>query len=246
MVKKLSERLADAYMVGNREQIDSLLKEAQEKTAQVQKNTRITPVLVNNLFNDENASAIKIYNFLNGAFGEDWWEWEFETIEKMLWTKYGVALDEINRDKLWAIKHLCNSNRPFLDWHEFNNIALSFGGAIADFEDLKKPTPGMIINAVKAMQYIRPEEEFSFEVKKYICIILSVEGIYTPPPSLTDLIKNEFTELVSKESIRNWPDVLKRMSSIINESNLELNENAVDIQAKRLINAEEAAITYGS
>ena len=171
---------------------------------------------------------------------------EFETIEKMLWVKYGIKLDEINRDKIWGIKHLCNSNRPFLDWHEFNNITLSFGGVIADFEDLRKPTPGMIITSVKSMKYIRPEETFSFEVKKYICLLLISEGIYTPPPSITNLIKEEFTETISVDSIKNWPSVLKRMSEIIINPKKDINENAVDIQAKRLIKAEEAAITYGS
>jgi hypothetical protein len=162
MHKKLSDKISDAYMIGDKNEIDSLLKEAQERTINAQKNTRITPININNLLNDENSSAIEVYDFMNKSLGEDWWEWEFETIEKMLWVKFGVALEEVNRDKLWAIKHLCNSNRPFLDWHEFNNISLSFSGSIADFEYLKRPTPGMIINAIKAMQYIRSEELFSF------------------------------------------------------------------------------------
>jgi hypothetical protein len=244
-MKKLSERLSDAYMVNDRAEIDKLIEETQEKTAKVQKNTRITPVLVNGIMNDENSSAVRIYDFLNGSFGDSWWEWEFETIEKLLWGRYGVALEEINRDKLWAIKHLCNSQRPFLDWSEFNQTALSFGGVMANFEDLKRPTPGMLINAVKSMQYIRPEEKFSFEVKKYICILLKAEGIYTPPPSIIDIIKEEFMEEVSKPSINNWPPVLKRMASYI-ENKDEIGETAVDIQAKRLIKAENAAIAYGS
>lgn len=242
---KLSDRLINAYMIGSPVEISSLLIEADERTKLAQKNTRITPVKVNTLLNDENASTIKTYDFLNKIFGENWWEWEFETIEKLLWINYGTVLDDRIRDKIWAIKHLCFSNRPFMDWNEFNNIALSFGGVITDFEDLKKPTPGMIINCIKAMQHIRPEEVFSFEVKKYICIILFSEGIYTPPPSIANLIKDEFTEVVSEDSVKNWSSIIRRMSEII-ENKDDINETTTDIQAKRLINAEEAAVAYGN
>lgn len=243
-MKKLSERISDAYMSGNQEAIEAILQEANEKTAQVQKNTRITPAKVNSVLNDENSSAYSVYEFLNASLGEDWWEWEFETIERMLWIKYGVALEDINRDKIWAIKHLCNSNRPFLDWHEFNNTALSFGGVIADFEFLKRPTPGMVINTVETMKKIRPEEPFSFEVKKYICLLLKEEGIYIPPPSIIDDIKEEFTETVTNDMIKQWPSILKRMSKLINDDS-DIQETVVDIQAKRLIKAESAAQAYG-
>lgn len=242
-MNKLSERLKDAYMVGNKELIDELLKEAQARTGA--KKTRITPIKINTVLNDEYASPVKVYNFLNQVFGEDWWEWEFPTIEKMLWVRFGVVLEDINRDKIWAIKHLCDSQRPFLDWHEFNAIALSFGSAINDFLYLKRPTPGMVINAVKSMKHIRPDEPFSVEVKAYICFLLIDDGIYVPPPSIADLIKNEYKLHISAESAQMWADTIKRFRAIIGGKNDNEEETPENIQAKRLVRAEMAAQKYG-
>ena len=244
MQKKLSERLQDAYMTGNRDLIESLKKEAQDKAESLQKKPTVNPITVNTVLNDDGSSAIKVYEFLESAFGEDWWELEFETIERLLWIKYGTALDDINRDKIWAVKYLCNSQRPFLDWFMFNQVAVAFAGAIADFEVLRTPTPGMIINAIAVMKYIRPEEPFSREIKKYISILLIQEGIYIPPPSLLELIGEEFEVLVKSSNKEEWQAVYNKYKEIIESKKYNLEEIPLDIQAKRLLVAEEAANTY--
>lgn len=243
-MKKLSERILDAYMVGDKEEAGRLVKEAEELSKVRQRSTKVSPVAVNTILNNPNASPINIYDFLNKSFGEDWWQWEYETLEQLLWTRYGAVLEPINADKIWAIKHLCNSNKPFRDWYEFNQIAIAFGGAIADFEVIKSPSPGMIVNAVTAMQYIRPEEAFDIEVKKYICVLLHAEGIYTPLPSLTALIKDDMAEFVSSHTKEAWPNVYKRYQKIIEDKDAQLNETITDIQVRRLIHAEEAALAY--
>jgi hypothetical protein len=243
-MKKLSERLQDAYMVGNKDLIESLKKEAQDKAEQLQKKPTVTPLAINTVLNDDGSSAIKVYEFLDTAFGEDWWELEFETIERLLWVKYGTALDDINRDKIWSVKYLCNSQRPFLDWFLFNQVAVALAGAIADFEVLRTPTPGMLINAVDIMKQIRPEEPFSREVKKYISIILIQEGIYVPPPSLLELIGEEFEVLISNPNKEEWQAVYNKYKEMIESKKYDVQETALDIQARRLLVAEEAANTY--
>lgn len=244
--KKLSDRLQDAYMLGDQDSIAALKQEAQVKAEGLQKRSRVVPLAVNTLLNNENSSVIKINEFLENVFGADWWELEHETIERLLWVKYGTALEDANRDKLWSIKYLLNSQRPFLDWFLFNQITLAFAGVIADFEVLRTPTPGMIINAVSAMKQLRPEEPFSREVKKYISILLIHEGIYTPPPSLLNLIGEEFESLVKNSNKEEWKAVYNRYKEILESKNVELQETSLDIQARRLLIAEEAANEYAT
>ena len=244
MEKKLSERLQDAYMIGDKDLIEKLKLEAQTKAETLQRKASVSPLIVHTILNNDNSSAIKIYEFLNTTLDDDWYELEFETIERLLWVKYGAALDEVISDKIQAIKHLCNSQRPFLDWFLFNQTAVAFSGAIADFDILRTPTPGMIINAVDAMRYIRPEEEFSREVKKYISIILIQEGISVPPPSLVDLIGEEFEVLVKNADRQEWQAVYNRYKEIIESKKFDIAETALDIQARRLLIAEEAASEY--
>ena len=246
MPSELSTKLMNAYMAGTEEDISAVKAEI----AEFQK-SRLTPkkeniVKINTVLNDDTASAIRVYDFLNQGLGVDWWEWEPETIERTLFIRYGVALEDVNRDKIMAIKHLCNSDRAFHDWFEFNQLALSFSGVIADFEMLRKPTPGMIISAVKAMNYIRPDREsfFGDDVLKYMAIALIDDGIYIPPPSILLLTKKNMSGLVSSDTKKEWINILKRYNQIVNGENPEIKENLVDIQAKRLVNAESAALTY--
>lgn len=244
MPSKLSERLMSAYMGGTPEDIEAVKAEIA-----AEQQSRLTPkkenvLKINTVLNDEKSSAIRVYNFMNQAFGEEWDTWEIETIEKSLWIHYGVALEDINRDKLLAIRHLCNSDGAFWDWFEFNQLCLAFSGAIADFECLRAPSPGMVINTVKAMNYIRPDRNsfFGDEVLKYICVLLNNEGLYISPPSILFIINDEMKKIVSSETQAKWIDILKRYNELL--SGAEAEENEIDIQARRLVVAEAAALTY--
>jgi len=243
-VNKLSEQLKDAYLLDKPEEVKRIQKEIELK--KIARQEPITPTKINTLLNDESASAIKIYDFLNRSFSEDWWEWEIETLERLLWIKYGTALEDINRDKIFAIRHLCRSDGAFSDWYEFNQLALSFSGSIADFEFLRSPSPGMVVNTVKTMNYIRPDREsdFSIDVVKYMCIVLLNEGVYTPPPSLIYIIKNKMKEMVSSQTSENWLSILKRYNQFVNKKNIDIKEDVIDIQAKRVLKAEGSALVY--
>lgn len=195
-------------------------------------------------FKKDNPSARSVYDFMNEQVGTDWWEDELETIYKVLWLDYGVVLDDIKADKLCAIRHLCRNDAAFFDWFEFNQIALSFGGAKADFEYLRKPSPGMIINAVHTMNHIRPDKkaDFSKDVKKSICINFINDGIVVPPPTIALLIAREMRELTKRETSSMWAEVGNKFKSL--QENPVEDETASGVQARRLIVAEKAAENY--
>lgn len=243
-MNKLSEQLKDAYLLDKPGEIERIQREIE--LGKIARKDPVTPTKINTLLNDESASAIKIYNFLNRSFGPDWWEWEFETLERLLWIKYGTALEDTNRDKIFAIRHVCRSDGAFADWYEFNQAALSFSGSIADFEYLRSPSPGMIINAVKTLNHIRPDREsfFSNDVIKYICVALISEGVYIPPPSLIRIIKDTMKKMVSNSE--DWLSIFKRYNKFMNNNYTDVKEDTVDIQAKRLLKAESSALVYSS
>lgn len=237
-MKKLSEQLYDAHLLGDQSLIETIQKQLERPKPIV----NITKI--NTLLNDEASSTIDIYDFLNKEFGQDWWEWEIETIFHKLWTDYGLALEDVNRDKVLAIRHLCRNDAAFFDWFEFNQLCNAFGGSIADFELLRSPSPGDVIKCVKTMNHIRPDRngEFSIDVEKYICIIFYQEGIYCPPPSLAALIALEMRKMVSMSD--EWPAIYKRFAEFItgNYKN-DIEDNMVSIQAKRLLRTELSAST---
>lgn len=247
MNNSTAQSLYEAVIYGDTTEINRLKEEIEKRALDLKPKVKENVINFNTVLNNENSSAKSIYIFLNREFGPDWWEWEVETIDRMLWLKFSVALEEINRDKILAIRHLCRSDQPFWDWFEYNQCALSFAGAIADFEMIKKPSPGMIISAVKTMNFIRPERESNFgnDVVKYICICLKDDGIYVPPLNIADIIGLAFSELVSEEIRALWNEVYKKYKRIVTGEDKTIDETIVDVQARRLMAAEASALSYG-
>jgi len=248
MGNTLSQSLYEATIAGDPDEVARIKDEIEKRAASLNPRPKESVINFNTILNDDASSAKSIYNFLNKEFGIDWWEWEFETLERMLWIKFSVSLEDINRDKIFAIRHLCQSDRPFWDWFEFNQLALSFSGSVADFEMIRKPSPGMIINAVKTMNIIRPERKGTFgnDTVKYICIALIDDGVYCPPPSLTGVIGQAFGEMVSEEMRKQWNDIYKKYESLVSKKDNNIEDTEVDIQAKRLVVAESSALSYGA
>ena len=243
-----SQKLYEASILGDVVEADYLKEEIEKRALSINPKLKENIVNFNTVLNDDNSPTRVIYNFLNKELGSDWWEWEIETIDHVLWLKFAVALEDINRDKVLAIRHLCRSDAAFWDWNEFNQLSLSFSGSIADFEMIRKPSPGMIINAVKTMNIIRPERESNFgnDTIKYICICLIDDGLYCPTPSLINIIGGAFSELVSDEIRLLWNDIFKKYKSIVANNDKIIEETVIDIQARRMMSAEASAISYGS
>ena len=247
-INTLAQSLYEATLQNDTVEVDRIKGEIEKRAESLKPRVKENIVNFNTVLNNDESSARSIYIFLNKEFGADWWEWEIETLERMLWLKFSVALEDINRDKVFAIRHLCRSDQAFWDWMEFNQVSLALSGSIADFEMIKKPSPGMIINAVKTMNFIRPERESNFgnDTVKYICICLKDDGIYLPAVSLFDMLKDAFSELVSDEMKNQWKDIYAKYKAIVSHENETIEETEVDIQARRLIAAEAAASSYWS
>ena len=246
MTIKLSSALYNATISGDTKEVERLRNEIDNKYSAPKSKESI--INFNTVLNNDRSSAVSIYDFLNKNLGEDWWEWETETIEHVLWLKFAVALEGLNRERIFAIRHLCNSDRAFWDWYEFNQLSLAFSGAMADFEYLKKPSPGMVISAVKTMKHIRPdrEDKWGGDVIKYICIVLKEEGIYTPPRSIESIIQDQMKEMVGSDVSKEWQTIARRFNELVQGKNIVIEETMIDIQAKRLLTAEASAVSYGS
>jgi len=199
------------------------------------------------IFSNQSIPSLNIYNFLKNRINDDWWENEFETIETYLKNIFGIILIGPNREKVHALQRLCNSNLGFIDWYEFNILSISLNGGIVDFDSLVQPTPGMIISAVKIMNKVRPDQndKFGDEVKKYITLVFLDNGIYTPPPSLVNLISKYMATLVTKERIDEWINIVKNSFKLMqNTSSISDNDDIETIQANRVAKAELSASVY--
>jgi len=244
---KLSEQLHTAMLLDDQASIDRINGQMRDRSGIDKHAEVVSSWKVNTVLNDDKSSALKVYDFLNIALGSDWWEWEIETIDKVIFFKYSTVLEDVNKDKVLAIRHLCRSDAAFKDWYEFNQIALSFSGCIADFEFLRVPSPGMVINAINCMNAIRPDRngEFGVDVVKYICILLINEGISTPPPSIFDLIKDTMKTMVTSEVSSRWVQILEKYNKFIDKDYSVVDDTMETIQAQRILKAELSSREYG-
>lgn len=248
MTIKLSTALYDATISGDTKEVERIQSEIADKIKASKPKVKEAVIDFNTILNNDRASAKSIYDFLNKNLGTDWWELETETIEHLLFIHFAVALEGVNREKIFAIRHLCNSDAAFWDWYEFNQLALAFSGAMADFECLKTPSIGMAINAVKTMNYIRPDREAQFgsSIIRYLCVLIKNEGLYIAPPSIAFIINDKLSSMISEETKKEWPAIMKRFAEFVSNKNVVVEETLVDIQARRLLSAEAAAVAYES
>jgi len=184
--------------------------------------------------------AITVFTAMKKYLGEDWFTWELETIWKMIQVNNVELPRENIRDCIMALKVFMTTTSIENNWDHFNNAALSFAGAIADFEMVRSPSAGMIISAVKTMQYLKPDLDIGDEVKKIICVQLRHDGIILPPPSIIHYINDEMIDEVAAKIRKIWPDVYREYNDILNGKDIEP-EADYHIQAMRIYKAEMAA-----
>lgn len=235
-------KLFEALLSGNSKAMDEVRELSDKRDRSIRKQSLDSLIITNTPLSWENAPAIQLYDYMNSAFGDDWWEWEIDTIFAMVSAKCKCTPTPQTRDKILAIRHLCGSSAAFFDWYEFNQLALSFCGAIANFEHLRFPSPGAVVAAMMIINYIRPdvEEGFSDEVKKFVSIILINNGIYTPPPSIVQYVgRVMLKEFVSKDMAGKWADIYK----LYEREDFE-EEDEAHIQALRIYKVEKAAHSY--
>ena len=243
MAKKLSYELYDAILSGDKDRVRSIKAEieasipkSRPKGWHIEEKSDLA---------DIDTSVIYIDKILKRELGEDWCENELETIWKLLFTDSGIVLDDQVRDKISAIKAVRNSVAPFEQWYSFNQVCTAFGGQGADFLVMTMPTPGQVLYTMAAMQAIGGRE-FSEEVLKYVCCKLVSEGIYVPPPTISDLIKIPMKWYTEKETQQVWSDVYSRYNQWIGADldSIIPKDDIVDIQAYRLVLTERAAKAY--
>jgi len=242
----LGQQIFDAILRGDSAEAERIKDEIEANQQKINeayssRNRGDIALIQSHIINNPGTPTPQVYDYLEKEVNDDWWEWELDTIFKIVEDKIKTKLHPVMRDKISALRHLCNRAESFDDWYMFNQLALSFSGS--DFENVKFASPGAVINAVKVMNYVRPEMDADFgdEVIKFIIVVLKNDGIYTPPPSVMHYIGREMAHMVDKDTVRLWVDAHKKLS----EGNFE-DDSPESIQAMRMYRAEKASDRYFS
>jgi len=176
---------------------------------------------------------LKLMAELEDTLGEEWKEWEPETISESIVKEAGVTPSDEVMSKIMAVKIVVNRPDVFFDdWMGFEKISVALNN--------KAPIMGMIedvpvewmSNAVSIVNKIVEDGDFGEDVAKYAAARMHDQGYAVAPPLLR-FADSRLGEMVSNDNLRK--KVILAYAKAVNTDKMPEHEDPVSIQVARLI-----------
>lgn len=156
-------------------------------------------------------SVLSIYSILNQDYGNDWHEWEPETIWQTLETDHGISPSSEVKNIIQALQVVCKTNFPFEDWNIFENVGHAFNGNDVNFSVIQPLEMDEIAKTIKVLSAIRPKQEYEPEVCGYIAACAKSAGMVWLAPELfgegcQSFLDEMNNDIELKEKVKSvWP-----------------------------------------
>lgn len=127
--------------------------------------------------------------------GTDFFEWEPETFDTEIQTRFGVDMPTTNRDKIWSLVSVLTTDLFYHSLETFIPVCNALAGSEADFDDYDPVTGeeaawGLTeTGLVDPPESGAPGERFSHEIRRYVGLTLQSEGVTTPPAFLKAFVE---------------------------------------------------------
>ena len=128
--------------------------------------------------------------------GVGFFEWEPESFDTEIETRFGIQMPTPNRDKIWALVSVLTTDLFYKSLETFIPVCNSLNGSEADFDDYDPVTGEEAAWGIAEAGLIDPPEEgqtlgerFSHEIKRYIGLTLQSEGVTAPPAFLKAFVE---------------------------------------------------------
>lgn len=158
------------------------------------------------------SKVVHVFGLLNKTLGDDWHDWEPETI----WKELEIEEDDSTvKNIVMALQLLTQSNAPLESWHIFENVGNAFAGNDVNFSIIQPLELNEAAAAIKAIRMIRPNAEFEDEVCGYIAACAKNSGVvYLPeeffPACAQSFLDGMGNDLGLRDEVkRTWPRVLE-------------------------------------
>lgn len=175
---------------------------------------------------------LKVVAELSDGLGEDWVEWDPETIRDTLIKDAGIEPSDDVMSKIMAVKIvLAAPERFYDDWQAMEKISVALNDA--------SPVPGVVedvpvewlSNAVTIVEKIAGAGDFSPDVTKYVAARLFDQGYVVAPPKLA-FADPVLGEHVGNDALRK--KVILAYAKALDSDSIPGSENPVSIQVSRL------------
>lgn len=163
---------------------------------------------------DDQTFATSLLALLIDEYGTESFQWDPETIRLQLESDYGVRLSRVNMDKLMSMITALTTNLFYTSPEAFTQIANAVNNSEADFENWDPPTAAEAAWALTEVTLNDPPkrregyaDQFSSDVRRYLGVILSQEGILHPPDVLQIAELDEQGDKNADETFADEPEM---------------------------------------
>jgi len=87
---------------------------------------------------DDSINPIKLWSLLGDMWGDEWVEWEPETIKETAFQD-GQEISHVNMGKIFALRALLKTDRVFSEPRIFEKVCIAFADKIVDWGTIQKP-----------------------------------------------------------------------------------------------------------
>lgn len=149
------------------------------------------------VLDDPDSNPIRLMLVLDDEWGEDWYDWEIETINQTAEAD-GADIHRVNEDKIMAIKILKNTEDFFDEPRVFEKVCTAFSGKQVDWGHIQEPRTHEICACIELITRYVKEEAFGDDIKAYVAAAALRDG-YVLLPAVLRFASQPFSkELVSK------------------------------------------------
>lgn len=135
-------------------------------------------------FGFHDAHPVAIVLTLFGQFGDDWVEWEPETLRSEILAEFHApSISPHNWEKIQAARTLMSCSTYWNEWHIFEKVNQALNNNIPRFDISQRCTIAQLMAGIDIASQIREETFAEDEVGRYIAACALDEYIaYLPPP----------------------------------------------------------------
>ena len=136
------------------------------------------------VFENDDLNPLVMYHMLNNMWGEEWLEWEPETIIQTA-EMDGFKISSINLGKIFALRVVIKTDRFFTEPRIFEKVVRSFSNKVVDWGTVQRNRVHEIAAAIALIdRYVR-DGSFSDDIAAYVAACALSDGYVLLPPQLS-------------------------------------------------------------
>ncbi len=155
-----------------------------EKTAALRFGTDepLPVVTMKNIWRHPNAHPFALSLLLLDRYGEQYLEWEPETLRSTM-KKDEILISDSVWTKILATRVILVSPSPWRQWEQFHWIVTGLAGKPPSFVYMERPEIGFIMSGIDTMKIVDRPRPFAEDIGKFVATVLRDRGVtYAPPP----------------------------------------------------------------